>query len=284
MYVITGMLMLTSCGQVSDKESEANGTVGKNIEVEANDIISEAPVNEPTNTIEDTTNNPDNEVSVTPTEDSKIDDIPNQLQIIVDNKSLWFGDVDGERYGYAITDLNHNGRIEIISSSTQGTGIYSYSKYWEVNESFDGLVQYSSTVEEYDSEADIIKESVPVYYDSDQNRYYYIFDDLIKNGAAEYCENKRGLYFEQEQVFEVFLAYKTTIYVNSSPTITYEDADEHMISEEEYNNIADQVFAGMEKKQANMKWLLNETSDINGLSDEELLRMLEESYLAFSVK
>jgi hypothetical protein len=209
--------------------------------------------------------------------------ITKQIQLIVDNVSLWRSDGENELYSYAVTDMDNNGRLEIISSSCQGTGFYTYSDVWEVNEGLDGLTLCKQERMEGESQADIIVQSVPVYYDAGGNIYYYVFDDLIKNGAAEYYENKRAITLRNGQFTESFLAYKTTVFTDSNLTVTYTDADETPISEEEYNGIADKVFADMEKKQANIQWITDESAQLQSIGETKMFKMLEESYRGFYV-
>lgn len=206
-----------------------------------------------------------------------------QIQLIVDHISLWQGDSSTELYGYAVTDLNQNGRLEIISFSCQGTGIYTYSNIWEVTETFDGLVLLETSIDEYTSQADIMVDTVPVYYNPANNLYHYIFDDLTKNGAAEYYENKRAICIQNGQLVEQFLAYKTTIYQDSAPTVTYTDVNGNPINEGDYSHIGDNVFSDLEKKQASFKWLINENAEWSALKDDDVKNMLEQSFQAFSI-
>lgn len=186
-------------------------------------------------------------------------EIEKQLNLIMNNKNLWYKDTEFEKYSYAVTDLDKNGRIEIISSICQGTGIYTYTEIYEVNESMDDLILCESNLMEYDSQADIIKNQFTVFYDKSNNQYHYIFDDLTKNGAAEYYENKRDFSLSDGKIEEKYLARKTTIYQNSSPTVTYTDLENKEISEEEYNNIENKVFEDYEKMMVNIEWLTNYT-------------------------
>ena len=219
-----------------------------------------------------------------------------QLQLIAENKDLWLGMTDEilaavEPCSYAVTDLNQNGRLEIIVSSCQGTGIYTYSNIFEVNETMDGLMPYERVLEEYVSEADIITETAAVYYDSETNIYHYIFDDFSKNGAAEYFENKRDWSLQDGQIIEKFLAYKSVIYTGtdlSVPQITCRDAgegtDQREITEEEYDNIEDTVFAGLDKKLAHIHWITRESASSAEMSTSEVLDMLSESWGAFFIE
>ena len=215
--------------------------------------------------------------------DQEEGDVGTQIQLIADNISLWQGEADTEPYGYAVTDLDQNGRLEIISSSCQGTGIYSYNNIWEVNEACDELTLLEKTIDEYTSQADILVESVPVYFDSGNNAYHYVFDDLTKNGAAEYYQNKRALCLQDGKLIERFLAYKTTMYHDSTPTVTCTDADTNPISEEDYQNIGDKVFSKMEKKQAAFYWITEENAGLYALKDTDIKSALKESYHGFTI-
>ncbi|WP_333652141.1 hypothetical protein [Lacrimispora sp.] len=64
--------------------------------------------------------------------------IENQLHIIAENSSIWLNNTEDGASGFAVTDLDHNGRLEIIFSSLQGTGFYSYIKYGKSTENLTG--------------------------------------------------------------------------------------------------------------------------------------------------
>ena len=73
---------------------------------------------------------------------TQVTDYKKQIDVIMNNIDMWnlyTEDNTYNPYGYAITDLDQNGRLEIIASSCQGTGLYTYSNYYEVNERLDGL-------------------------------------------------------------------------------------------------------------------------------------------------
>ncbi len=180
-----------------------------------------------------------------------------QLNLILNNKNLWYKDTEVDKYSYAVTDLDKNGRLEIISSICQGTGIYTYTDIYEVNEKMDGLNLCESNLNEYDSQADIIKNQFIVFYDSANKRIHYIFDDLTKNGAAEYYENKRDFCLSDGKINEKYLVYKTTIYENGTPKVTYTDLNNNVITEEEYNNFINKYFNKFDKMLVNIAWMTN---------------------------
>ena len=209
--------------------------------------------------------------------------IENQLQVIAENSSMWLSDTEAESYGFAVTDLDHNGRLEIIFSTCQGTGIYSNNQIWETSEDFNSIALCEAKVIEGDSQADIMVQSVPVFYDSGFNTYYYVFDDLIKNGAAEYYENKRAISLQEGKILETPLAYKSTIYSDaSSGTITCTDAEGKEITEEEFDNIADSVLGNYEKSETSLGWVTSAQGSLMDMSVEELYAALKKSYDTFA--
>jgi predicted small lipoprotein YifL len=57
-----------------------------------------------------------------------------QRRILEENRGLWAFD-EGEYapdWYYAFTDLDHNGLLEVLSASTQGSGIFTYAHFYEV--------------------------------------------------------------------------------------------------------------------------------------------------------
>lgn len=210
------------------------------------------------------------------------DTIKKQIQLILDNMELWQRTGETEMYGYAVTDLDGNGRLEILSSSFGGTGFYTDTDIYEVNESLDGITLCEQKKQEGDSQADVMVTSVPVYYDAMNSTYYFVFHDLTKNGAQEYYENDRALSLQNGRVQETFLRYKTTLYTNSVQSVTYTNAEGNPISLEEYNGIADRVFAGMEKRQANLQWITNGQVHLQSMDASQMYPLLEASYWTFS--
>lgn len=189
-------------------------------------------------------------------------EIEKQLNVILKNKELWYKDTEFDKYSYAVTDLDQNGRVEIISSICQGTGIYTYTKIYEINENIDGLTLCETNLQEYDSQADIIKNNWKVFYDNTNKKYHYIFDDLTKNGMTEYYENKRDFCLSNGKIEENYLARKNTIYQNGLPEVTCTDLNDNEISEEQYNNFENQFLKGFEKMNVNIEWL-NNNEEIN---------------------
>ncbi|MDR0923402.1 MAG: hypothetical protein LBN31_03505 [Hungatella sp.] len=222
------------------------------------------------------------------------DTIEKQLDLISENVALWLGDDEilYGRYGYSVTDFNQNGRLEIIASTCQGSGLYTHSSIWEVNESMDGLLPVENNISEGDSEADIITDSVPVYYDAAASRYYFIFDDAVRAGGAAYYCNKRAVWLENGFMKQQYLASQSIIFSDGSdkPVVTSDDADGHSITEDQYNVIADTFYGDLEKLQASLFWIeaddISEAGDktIAEISGEAVRKLISKSWAGFQIK
>jgi len=214
--------------------------------------------------------------------------VTDQLKIIASHIDLWASPADyaNDVYNYAVTDLDKNGRLEIIASNCGGTGYYTYSKFYEINKDYNGLIACEYLTHEDDSQADIAVESVSGYYDPQKDIMYYIFDDFLKSSAAEFDENKRAVYLKDGSIKEILLAYKTTKYTDSSSSeTTCMDKDQKQISEEEYETIADSIFAGMEKKRVSLGWCdFSQPDELKNMSEKELIDMLTKSSEKFAIE
>ena len=200
-----------------------------------------------------------------------------QIDLIAANSDLWKQDVEYFQWGYTVTDLDHNDRLEIISCSVQGTGFYSYIKAYEVNEAGTGLTDIMEKMGiRTDSAPDIMVSRIPVYFDKEANRYYYIFDDMIRNGMAEYYENKRAVSLSDSVWEETMLANKTTIYTDPEhSTVTCQDADGNTISQAQLETIAETVYAHREAGEVWFKWFSTTVEDFAAVTAPQLIENLK---------
>ena len=136
--------------------------------------------------------------------------IERQLQVMLDSYEWGCPPSGNIRRMFTVTDLDQNGRLELIISRLEGSGQYTYSDYYEVNKELDKLTPCEWLDRTFESEADIMVSSVPVYYDSNNKMYYYIFHDRIPDGIHYASENKRAISLANGKLSERILAYKNT--------------------------------------------------------------------------
>lgn len=215
-----------------------------------------------------------------------------QTRVIAENRDMWAGDPDyaDDLYQYAVADLDHNGRYEVVVSNMGGTGMYTYSRFYEINENYDGLAECETDFVEGDSQPDLMTGSMggseaPTNtasllktYMNEQGEFYYAVYDTMKNGAAEYYENVRSLTLQDGKILTTPIAYRTTIYNGETPSVTCTDASGNSISEEDYENAADEYFAGWQESETWLGW-----QDMNDLGNnaEEIAAQLDQSLNVF---
>lgn len=210
--------------------------------------------------------------------------VQEQIEIMASNKDLWFENPDyaSEVYRFAVTDLDGNGRLEVISSILGGTGLYTYSRFFEINESFTGLEECGTNFLEGDSQPDIMADSAAVYYEKDADTYYYIFYDLMRNGAAELYEGTAAISLKNGEITDIPLALKSTIHSESGTKITYTDAAQKEISESEYLSAAEKRFGAYPEYTAFFGWMNME--ELVSLDKKGIEAKLYESCSKFEIR
>ena len=293
LLILTGALLftMTSCGGEEKKPITLDDLS------EQNNVESSETVESP-NAVEESTASTetiDNTAATLPTESEQeqLQNVTDQMEIIAQNRALWFENPEymDEVYQYAVTDLNQDGRYEIIVSDFGGTGFYTYSRFFEINENYDGLAECSTNFLEGDSQLDLIGEKADVYYDEASQIFHYIFSDYLRASATEYYGSIRALTLQNGQITEEYLASMSEIHTNSEPftdeneetvTFTFQDAAGNEMEEASYLATADTVFSGMTKYQATFGW--QDMRELVDLSDAELAEKLVKSAESFSVK
>lgn len=206
-------------------------------------------------------------------------DYSEQISLIAANTYLWKQDYEYVLWGYIVTDLDRNGRLEIISASVQGTGFYTYILAFEVSEDRDSLKELDGLgPERTDSLPDIMVLSVPVYFDKETGLYYYIFSDMIRNGMWEYYENKRAVSISNGAWEEIPLVSKSTIYTDPDHfTMTCKDAEGNLIDEAQYDEAEQRIFGDLEVSTACFNWYMTNNEDFAGLTADRLIESLKEA-------
>ena len=166
-----------------------------------------------------------------------------QKRVLEENRSLWAFD-EGDYapdWFYTFTDLDHNGLLEVLSASTQGSGMFTYVRYYEVLPDGSGvknLYHADVEIEGPDDWPEIVLETIPCYYDPAADRYYYVCANLTRDGAAH-------------SVTQVMDTQRT----EDSEQIRYFDGAGNTITEQDYQSAVERRFAGMERSELKPDWI-----------------------------
>ncbi|MGN0425993.1 MAG: M56 family metallopeptidase [Acetatifactor sp.] len=196
----------------------------------------------------------------------------NQLMIIAQKKDIWDQEMDyaNESYQYTIIDLDHNGRLEIIVSNMGGTGIYTYNRFYEINESYDDLVECETSFLEDESQPDLLlAEQLETYID-DKGRIFYAVKDEVKNGSAERYQFIGSLSLQSGKVTTVPIASMSCIYQNFVPKETYYNGAGETVTADEYAQATEQYFEGYEHFTTHMGWqdMRELPQDVEGICEK----------------
>lgn len=183
--------------------------------------------------------------------DNNLLSIANQLQTIVKNSGKWRAgyefpeDMSSPWEFYAVTDLDQNGRLEILSSTGPlgNKGNYSFSTFYQINKQGDQLEH--------------IKKS-------------FISDSIVNNINSVYCDAKNVYHYETYD-FEPFRA--NTITLKNGKLIKKTFSDEKARKKK---------YKGQEELPVHIKWI-EFTNDVEDMEEEQILYYLCKSYRAFTL-
>lgn len=212
------------------------------------------------------------------------------LGVISDNSKQWLlsSTEDISTFAYAVTDLDQNGRPEIIASRNSGFNDTTFTDYYEVSEDGKSLLKCEHIVEG-ESEADIAFETDYCYFDKNTDRYYYVFTNHEVISIRETYNHKVAVSLYGGKVYETVIATESTIYEGESevPTITYTDANGNTITEQEFKRIGDTHFADCKKKSVTFGFKGygdSKNEELHSKSSESIYTILIDSFKKFSIE
>lgn len=202
-----------------------------------------------------------------------------QLNVIKNNYDTWNISENDYNYSicnYALTDLDHNNRLEIICSIAGGTGHYSFFKVFEVNQSKDGLELCFDNFQNYKVlSPDIMCITEAVTY-KDGDRYVYILWDGLRNGWDSNYYSKIALEKTKKSIeMDKICRYVCNRDINGNESYKYYDDKDNEISREEYDAFVDFLYRDMEKGVTSIAWF--EAAE----NKSDLLKQLGESWKGF---
>ena len=192
-------------------------------------------------------------------------DVDTQLKTIWDARESWRVLEETDGWCYAVTDLDGNGRLEILSSETHGTGNYTTLRAWEVSEDGTSLNSIAAPTEDsaggpvlasgYYSDENPSKEAVESYTDG-SGITYYVQTDINKDGAAHYYETKQAVFLKDGKLDSQIIATMQTDYdENGKENVTCQDSAGQTISEDDYKNVVQRHFEGLSREDVTFGWL-----------------------------
>ncbi len=258
MFTITGVLALTVLAAACGKKDEKK--------VEEKPVATKTPYVRNTATPTPTTAPED------------LDEVGKQLKVITDNKDVWFNnsETEGTTVYYAVTDLDRNDKLEIISAYTAGTGLFTTAHIYEVESLETGLVERTKPEEDATNiYPEIVTDHATRIYDKNTGIYSYVFKDAVRESASssfdltELVSLKDGFMKVSTRA-----GIHTTVDSSNRKKTEYVDPDLKVIDEVEYAIILNSMYIGeYEIGENNFLW--------SDLKDVDIPDTLKHSYYRF---
>ena len=184
-----------------------------------------------------------------------------QLQVMADHVQDWQVSDEWDWWGYTVADLDQDDQLEQIVSQIQGTGGYTTNTVWQVNDDGSGLSQVKTQdscqpVFQPDDFQGTPTSTLRAYQNQSDGVFTYILEDSNKDGAAHYYQSKRAIALKDGALKGFFLGYQNTEYdENGQEQVTYQDAQEQTISQQDYDQVEQRYFGDFQPCTATLSWL-----------------------------
>lgn len=223
--------------------------------------------------------------------------IEEQLALISRQSDVWLeigDDTEGMGYYYAVTDLDHNGRLEVIvSTGSQGSGGFTSSKYYQV--SLDGTKLRrvyagggSADVDIVSGGADKVESIETAYVDPKTDTWYYNTYDYMSGGAGARYVSYAALVLRHGLLTTCFYASGECSW-NKKKTdevwqyFYYPEGEEKKVKAKNFDPdaLAEKFFKGFDKKKVKISWFYLGSG--KKPSEKKLKKLVEKSGRGFQV-
>ncbi len=199
--------------------------------------------------------------------DQQLNLIYSQLDKMMQNdgRNTWY---------YCVTDLDHDGNLELIAASLHPQDRSTNVKIWEVSGDGTALIECGLAKDEDESFPDIMTESADAFYNRETDTWNYLVYDNIVISDTEVYTIETSVSLKDGVLGYNAHAIEHTVLENAYRSVSYTDVNGFVISQEQYSRSATDAFAGMERSNAAFEWLTAE--DVVSLSK------LTDSYMVFA--
>ena len=159
------------------------------------------------------------------------------------------------KWFYAVTDLDHNGRLELLAASVQGDGRYTHVMAWEVGTDLASAAPIQVNVPEDESFPDILTDSADTFYNQVSNTWIYMFYDNIVFSADEAYYAKCAVKLADDGLSFQQLAIQHNQAAGGIVNTAYMDNSGNAITGEQYNAAGTEGPAELIKSSTNFEWV-----------------------------
>ena len=168
-------------------------------------------------------------------------DLSTQLKYIATSFNTLKQPESGNPWYYAVTDLDHNGRLELLAYSQQNA-ISGIAKGWEISPDGSGLAELKIP----QGLPNLMTDSAETVYDKTANTWYYIVHEYVRESDTVEYDVLNGFTLRGGTLENGTFAQRELRRENNQVTVTCYDRDKKTISEDAFFGYVNTAFAGMQ--------------------------------------
>lgn len=212
--------------------------------------------------------------------------------VVNDTQSSYPVNSFSDSYGYGFLDLDFDGVLELVYSEMSGSGRYSGNQFYKLNTETCKveLVEFAPTEVESEGGYDI-STMYPDYpkllKNKEDDSMFYYCSDFLRVMTGEYLTTYGSLYMKGNEIAEelLFSEYECEAGLEGNEEAIeeyqfYQKGEWNTITKEEYEKKTAEYFE--ENVNLNLKWKFIDGREFDAADKETKIKMLLESYMAFS--
>lgn len=160
----------------------------------------------------------------TPTAAPEEDPISTQIIALFNGICMLKTNPEYEKYYYCITDLDHNGRLEVTGAITQGTDSKTTALMYEMGEDFKTLELVDMRLAAGEHLPEIIKNQVETYHVDADDSWNYIFYDTSSVGAGGHYQTVYSVCLRNRVLERTALGYQDIVMEGENTKYVFTDA------------------------------------------------------------
>lgn len=209
------------------------------------------------------------------------------VDIYMANKNVWMENPEYtpmQGYAYCLLDLDFDGVLELINSTNDGSGRYSYNKFYKIN--LDKL-----TVEEFYPQSEQSNGGIDYYYMAHTSKLlknksttdlFYLFEDYYRVNDEDVGETFVEIYMKDDILYEnsLFSEYWYSDYDNNSNEIKVYTFKGNEVSKSEYKQKTEKFYE--ENTDLNLVWKYISGNEFDEGTDSTQKQLLLDAYCSYS--